>query len=220
MLKFTLVLLAGTLIILPGLLMRLDKAPAIDHFGGYIAGCAALWASIAATWKASHEWDAWRRRKVSEHESEVAAKAIVRALALLHVMEVFAPQRAIESDPTAERLTSDEIVAMIRARNIQIESETRAFQVAWYEAEAYLGNEAVARLRAFEKVVQTIKSRWATYVIVGRIQVEPDPVSFKRALCALEDEHARLEEAAEMLRVSLRAHTLGHREPSGTARSA
>lgn len=210
MIRFVLVLLAAALLSLPFVLVHAGMAEQIEPFGTYIAGCAALLAAIAATWKGSQEWDAWKRRKALERESEVAGRAIVAAMGLFKAMELFMPVRAIASDPKPDQVTPEDVPDMLNARLAQIADELRAFETAWYEAEAYLGDDAVAALRAFANASVAVKSKWTSYVIVTQIPAKPDKKTWKQQLCALEDVLGDLKQAMEKLKVELRVHTLGH----------
>lgn len=52
----------------------------LDHFGGFLAGVAALLAIVFAAVKGSQELDEWKHRRRDEKASEVAGQTSVAAI--------------------------------------------------------------------------------------------------------------------------------------------
>lgn len=151
-----------------------DDSEVLDHFGGFLAGYAALMAVGFAAVTGSLELERWNERRAIEKRADVAGQAIVAAIRFvgaLKTMTTFFP-KGDEADLSGDMKFEDVIAKVFAARQQQIAPDVDAFRSAGYLAEAFLPPNSVTAMRELWNVYDAIIGGWHQVLIYAPAKPE------------------------------------------------
>jgi hypothetical protein len=187
-----------------------DLAEPIAHFGGLLAGYAALVAAVFATVKGTQEWAEWQRRKRHDKMAEVAGQAIVTGTKFANALHGIALFMVLQGDPEREPDESygDHQLKVLRSRIDRYREVVRDYEQAWLLAEAYLPDVPLRHVRELWDLFVEIQKGWRQFALGVASGPSTGDLAIK-AQQRVEEAMSSIDVKLDALRVELRKHTIG-----------